>query len=98
MSEHIVVSIFNGDTFGVRPEWSRDGQTGSLVRPAGFAAAELGTADGEFEKELLAHLLLNQSVQPGSTRGMEDGHLICNVFYKGHNVAEHLNRGYLPKD
>jgi len=90
MSEHTVVSVLNGDSFEVSPDWSRRGMTGSLVRPIGLVAADLGTEEGDLAKERLTNLILNQKVELKETIDFRKGRLICNVLYRGDRLVHQL--------
>jgi len=81
MSEHTVVSVVSGDSFEVSPDWSRRGITGSLVRPIGLVAPELGTEEGDLAKERLSALILNRKVELKETIDFRRGRLICNVLF-----------------
>jgi len=90
MSEHTVVSVVDGDSFEVSPDWSREGVTGSLVRPIGLLAPELGTEEGDLAKERLTNLILNQKVELKETIDFRKGRLICNVLYRGERLKYQL--------
>jgi len=90
MSEHIVVNINGGDSFDVEPQWARDGQSGSCVRPAGLDAGVPGSVDEEIVKDQLALLVLYRKVELGETIGVDAGRLVCNVYCKGRNLVDHI--------
>jgi len=90
MSEHTVVGVVSGDSFVVSPDWSREGIAGSLVRPIGLIAPELGTEEGDLAKERLADLILNQKVEIKETIDFDRGRLICNVLYQGDRLVHRL--------
>src|SRR5688500_7077183 len=47
MPEFRVISIIDGDTFDVSPQWQWNGDSGSRVRPTGYDAPELGALGGQ---------------------------------------------------
>ena len=51
MAEFNVVTIIDGDTFDVSPQWRWNGQDGSRVRPTGYDAPELQNYGGQAAKE-----------------------------------------------
>jgi len=92
MAEFKVVNIIDGDTFEVSPLWRWSGQTGSHVRPTGYDAPEMTTLGGHLAKDKLANLINGESVILGSAYRIDRGRLVCDVFFKGRNLAD-----YFPK-
>ena len=92
MAEFSVVTIIDGDTFDVSPQWRWNGQDGSRVRPAGYDAPELQSYGGQAAKEKLTRLILGENVDLRSAHRIDRGRLVCDVYFKGNNLAE-----YFPK-
>ena len=92
MAEFSVVKIIDGDTFEVSPLWNWSGQTGSHVRPTGYDAPEMNTLGGQAAKNRLTSLILGEKVILGSAYHIDRGRLVCDVYFKGRNLAD-----YFPK-
>jgi endonuclease YncB( thermonuclease family) len=92
MAEFKVVNIIDGDTFDVSPFWKWSGQTGDRVRPTGYDAPEMNTLGAQSAKDKLANLIKGESVTLGSAYRIDRGRLVCDVFFKGRNLAD-----YFPK-
>ncbi|NLW66827.1 MAG: thermonuclease family protein [Bacteriovoracaceae bacterium] len=90
MSEFTVVSVIDGDTFEVLPQWRWNGSSGSRVRPTGYDAPEMGTSGGQQAKDKLARLILDQQVELGSAYKIDHGRLVCDVYFKGKNLASYF--------
>ena len=90
MSEFTVVSVVDGDTFDVSPNWKWGGETGSRARPTGFDAAEIGSRGGQSAKERLTRLILNQTVDLKKAYRVDRGRLVCDVFFGGRHLASYF--------
>ena len=90
MSEFTVVNVVDGDSFDVSPNWKWGGETGSRVRPTGFDAAEIGSRGGQSAKERLTRLVLNQTVDLKKAYHIDRGRLVCDVFFRGRNLASYF--------
>ena len=90
MATFTVISIVDGDTFDVSPEWKWNGQTGNRVRPTGYDAPELYAYGGQAAREKLSQLILNQKVELGSAYKIDHGRLVCDVFFNNHNLADYF--------
>lgn len=90
MSNFRVVSIIDGDTFDVSPEWKWNGQTGSRIRPAGYDAPELTVLRGYAAKTKLEKLILDREVDLRSGHTIDRGRLVCEVYYRGKNLADYF--------
>jgi len=90
MAEFKVVSIVDGDTFDVDPGWKWNGGTGNRIRPAGYDAAEMGSRAGQSAKDKLTRLILNQKVELGDAYRVDRGRLVCEVFFRGRNLASYF--------
>jgi len=90
MAEFRVTNIIDGDTFDVNPSWEWNGQTGSRVRPTGYDAPELSEYGGQAAKEKLSNLTLGQSVELRKAYRVDRGRLVCDVYFRGKNLAEYF--------
>ena len=90
MAEFNVVTIIDGDTFDVSPQWRWNGQGGSRVRPTGYDAPELQSYGGQAAKEKLTRLILGENVDLRSAHRIDRGRLVCDVYFKGNNLAEYF--------
>lgn len=91
MAEFSVVTIIDGDTFDVSPQWRWNGQDGSRVRPTGYDAPELQSYGGQAAKEKLTRLILGENVDLRSAHRIDRGRLVCDVYFKGNNLAEYFS-------
>lgn len=85
-----VISVIDGDTFDVNPQWKWNGQTGSRVRPARFDAPEIYTNEGQRAKQKLEKLLLGKNVELGNAHRIDRGRIVCEVYYNGRNLADYF--------
>ena len=90
MTEFNVISIIDGDTFDVSPGWRWNGNSGTRVRPTGYNAPELHAYGGQAAKERLERLILGKSVELGSAYRIDRGRLVCDVYLRGKNLADHF--------
>lgn len=90
MPEVTVVKIVDGDTFEVSPNWNLNGESGSRVRPTGYDAPEMKSPGGPAAKRKLAGLILNQKVALKNYHRIDHGRLVCDVFFKGRNLASYF--------
>lgn len=87
-----VISIIDGDTFDVSPQWKWNGQTGFRVRPAGYDAPEINAYGGQFAKDKLSSLILGEQVELGTAYRVDHGRVVCEVQFRNKNLA-----GYFPE-
>ncbi|RLC08558.1 MAG: thermonuclease family protein [Deltaproteobacteria bacterium] len=90
MSAFRVISIIDGDTFEVSPQWKWKGQIGTHVRPTGYNAPELHTYGGQGAKEKLSRLILGKQVDLRTAHTVDRGRLVCDVYYKGKYLADYF--------
>ena len=90
MSNFRVITIVDGDTFDVSPQWQWNGQTGSRIRPAGYDAPELTGLRGYAAKTRLEKLILRQDVELRSAHTIDRGRLVCEVYFRGKNLADYF--------
>ena len=87
MAEFTVISVVDGDTFDVSPDWNWKGQTGSRVRPTGYDAPELHSPGGQVAKDKLFRLVLRRRVELSTAYRVDRGRLVCDVHFQGRNLA-----------
>ena len=85
-----VISVIDGDTFDVSPQWEWNGQTGSRVRPTGYDAPEIHTHEGQVAKETLSRLILDKKVELREAYKVDRGRLVCDVYFKNKNLADYF--------
>jgi len=90
MASFKVISVIDGDTFDVSPQWRWNGQEGSRVRPAGYDAPELHQPGGQTAKDKLTRLILGKQVELGNAHRIDRGRLVCDVYYNGKNLADYF--------
>ena len=89
MSEFRVMSVIDGDTFGVAG-WEWNGQKGDRVRPTGYDAPELGTPQGQQAKHKLGRLILGKNVELRKAHRIDRGRLVCDVYFQGRYLADYF--------
>jgi endonuclease YncB( thermonuclease family) len=90
MENFKVISIIDGDTFVVSPEWRWNNESGSHVRPTGYDTPEINTIQGQNARNKLQSLILSKSVQLGQAHKIDRGRLVCEVFLNGRNLADYF--------
>jgi len=50
----------------------------------------MGTSGGQQAKDKLARLILDQQVELGSAYKIDHGRLVCDVYFKGKNLASYF--------
>lgn len=90
MAQFRVVTIIDGDTFEVSPQWQWNGQTGSRVRPTGYNAPELHTHYGQDARKKLARLIRGVQVDLGTAYRVDRGRIVCDVYINGNNLADYF--------
>lgn len=88
MALFTVSSVVDGDTFEVSGGWRWQGQSGTRVRPTGFDAPELSADGGRAAKQRLERLILGQQVELRTAYRIDRGRLVCDVYFRGANLAE----------
>jgi endonuclease YncB( thermonuclease family) len=89
MAAFKIESVIDGNTFEVSPPWEFDGETGSIVRATGYDAPKSGKGAIAAEQKL-SILMQNKSVELESPQGIEDGKLLCAVYFQGINLADYF--------
>lgn len=85
-----VVAVIDGNTFEVSPKWEFGDETGDLVQVKGYTAPKSGKGAMAVEQKL-SGLIHNKKVELGSPDGVQDNKLVCEVYYRGVNIAEYLS-------
>ena len=90
MAQFKVINVIDGDTFDVSPDWKWKDKTGYRVRPTGYDAPELDEYGGQAAREKLTRLILGETVTLGSAYRIDRGRLVCDVTFKGHDLASYF--------
>ena len=90
MAAFRVISIIDGDTFEVSPQWKWNGQIGTRVRPPGYDAPELHTSGGQAAKENLSRLVFGGNVDLRKAYKVNRGRLVCDVYFNGKYLADYF--------
>ena len=90
MGTFAVVAVIDGNTFDVSPGWELEDKTGNRVHAIGYNAPKTGKGAMAAEQKL-SILIQNKKVELGSPRGIERGRLVCDVYFKGRNLADYLS-------
>ena len=90
MPQFTVISVVDGDTFDVTPEWKWNGETGTRVRPAGYDAPELHEYGGQAAKDKLTKLIHGRQVELGPAYKIDRGRLVCEVYLGNRNLAAYF--------
>ncbi len=85
-----VISVVDGDTFDVTPQWRWNSQSGERVRPTGYDAPELCEFGGQAAKNKLSTLILGKQVELLRAYKVDRGRLVCDVFFNGKNIADYF--------
>ena len=85
-----VVSIVDGDTFDVSPNWSWGGNNGSRIRIKGYNAPESNELGYYSAKNALSDLLFGKEVELKNPVKLSYGRLLCDVYSNGTNIADIL--------
>lgn len=85
-----VIKTVDGDTFEVSPNWTWDGQNGSVVRPIGYDTPELGQPGYQTAKDKLVGLVLGKYVELKNVAKITYRRLLCDVYYDGKNLADYF--------
>ena len=90
MDQFTVITVLDGDTFDVTPNWQWNGSTGNRVRPAGYDAPELHEPGGQASKQKLERLILRKVVSLGAAHKIGRGRLVCEVYLNGKNLKDYF--------
>jgi len=85
-----VTSVIDGDTFEVSPNWKWNNQEGNVVRPTGYNTPEEGESGYQAAKDKLTKLILGEEVELKNAIKITYGRLLCDVYYKGKNLADYF--------
>lgn len=90
MAEYKVTEVIDGSTFTVSPGWKWQDQRGYTIRIAGYSAPGIDESEGQIAKNKLSDLVLGRYVELRTARKVENGHLVCDVFFPGVNLAAYF--------
>jgi len=91
MEKFKVTGIINGNTLEISPNWKlEDNTTGNVIYAVGYDAPKSGKGAIAVEQRL-SIMLQNKDVELGEPRGVQDGRLICDVYYNGINLADYFS-------
>ena len=90
MAEFRVKEVIDGDTFAIDPDWKWREQSGDKVRPTGYDAPELNEPRGLDAKDKLSRLILGKDVELKTGYRVDNGRLVCDVFFEGANLADYF--------
>ena len=85
-----VTNVVDGDTFEVSPNWKWNNQEGNVVRPTGYNTPEEGESGYQAAKDKLTKLILGEEVELKNAIKITYGRLLCDVYYKGKNLADYF--------
>ena len=85
-----VISIIDGDTIRVSPNWSLNGRNGDIVKIRGYRTPL--EQDQPFVTKRVRNLLLNQSVElKNAIQFTADSEaILCDVVLNGVNVSKYF--------
>lgn len=90
METFTVVAVIDGNTFEVSPKWEFDNEKGNLVQAKGYTAPKSGKGAMAVEQRL-SGLIQNKKVELGAPDGVKDNKLVCEVYYRGINIADYFS-------
>ena len=85
-----VISVTDGDTFQVSPNWEWKGQTGNIVRPLGYDTPEIGQPGYQAAKDKLTKLIDGKEVELRNAVKITYGRLLCDVYLNNVNIATYF--------
>lgn len=86
-----VVSVTDGDTFTITPNWKWNGQSGDIVRANGYDTPEKGQPGYDAAKRKLKNLIEGEQVELKNAIKITYGRLLCDVYYKGKNLKDYFS-------
>lgn len=89
MESFTVTAVITGNTFDVSPPWEFEGKTGERVYATGYDAPKSGKQAMSAEGKLSV-LIHNKKVELGTPDRIEKGKLVCEVYFKGVNLADYF--------
>ncbi len=90
METFTVEAVIDGNTFEISPEWEFGDEKGVLVQAKGYTAPKSGKGAMAVEQRL-SGLIQNKQVELDSPDGVQNGRLVCNVYFRGVNIAEYFS-------
>jgi len=85
-----VVTVIDGDTFTVSPNWQFNGQSGDTVRANGYNTPEEGQPGYQTAKTKLKNLIEGKQVELRNYITLTYGRLLCDVYYNGKNLKDYF--------
>ena len=85
-----VTEVIDGSTFTITPGWKWQEQTGYRVRAAGYSAPGINEPEGRGARDKLSGLVLGRYVELKAVYKVDNGQLVCDVFFPGVNLAEYF--------
>ena len=86
-----VKEVITGDIFKINPEWVFNNQTGDVVLISGYKHPEQVSLGDNSAKERLTKLIFGKEVELRDMIMIANGRLLCDVYYKGKNIAEYFS-------
>ena len=89
METFTVEAVIDGNTFEVSPGWEFGDEKGVLVQAKGYTAPRSGKGAMAVEQRL-SGLIQNKKVELDTPDGVQNGRLVCDVYFSGVNLAEYF--------
>jgi len=87
MGTFAVVAVIDGNTFDISPRWELQDSSGECVRATGYNAPKAGKGAMAAEQKL-SIFIQNKKVELGSPRWIQEGRLVCEVYFQGRHLAD----------
>ena len=89
METFIVEAVVDGNTLIISPPWKLDNETGDRVRATGYNPPKTGSEAMKAEQKL-SIMIQNKQIELDTPQGIERGKLVCDVYFKGINLADYF--------
>lgn len=90
METFTVVAVIDGNTLEVSPDWRFGEEIGNLVHVKGYTAPKGGKKAMSLEQKL-STLIHNKKVELASLDVVQGNKLVCEVYYRGINLAGYFS-------